>query len=227
MAVKKQHPELGAAKISKMACSPVSAPTARKILYLAGYPPVTMRRGRKYRRFEKEYVNEMWQIDYVQIGWDSVTGRAVESLSVIDDHSRMMLTADAGITATTDDVIRILEEAIGVYGKPHAILSDHGTQWCSSNGGSTRFDEWCGRNGIEHHMGGVRKPTTQGKVERYHGSLKREAGLHETGTLEEYLAIIRRYVRFYNEERPHWALGLETPLKVFTEHAKYPGTATA
>lgn len=84
VAVKKQHPELGAAKINKMACSPVSAPTARKILYLAGYPPVTMRRGRKYRRFEKEYVNEMWQIDYVQIGWDSVTGRAVESLSVID-----------------------------------------------------------------------------------------------------------------------------------------------
>ena len=70
-------------------------------------------------------------------------------------------------------------------------------------------------------MGRVRAPTTQGKVERWHGSIRREAGLPETAYTEEYLALMERYVRFYNEERPHWALNLETPWKVFATHAKY------
>lgn len=70
-------------------------------------------------------------------------------------------------------------------------------------------------------MGGVRKPTTQGKVERWHGSIRREADLPPTATVEEYLALMEKYVDFYNNIRPHWALDLETPLNVFHTHPKW------
>lgn len=201
---KEAYPVLGAAKINQIAESPVSAPTARKILYREGFPPVTKRKGRTYKTFEMEHTNDMWQIDYVELGTDRITGRKVESLSVIDDHSRMVLSANASVTATTDDVIRILEDAIRTYGAPCRILSDHGTQWCSSNGGTTRFDEWCLENGIEHIMGKVRKPTTQGKVERWHGSIRREAHLPSMAAVEEYQSLMKAYVDFYNNIRPHW-----------------------
>lgn len=56
---------------------------------------MTKRKGRAYKRFEMENVNEMWQIDYVELGVDSTTGRKVESLSIIDDHSRAILSANA------------------------------------------------------------------------------------------------------------------------------------
>lgn len=73
---KLEHPVLGAAKINHM----------------AGWKPVTMKLGRKYRSFRMDHVNEMWQIDYVELGTDRLTGRKVESLSILDDHSRMILS---------------------------------------------------------------------------------------------------------------------------------------
>lgn len=89
---KLEHPELGAAKINHMAGHKVSAPTARKLIYMAGWKPVTMKLGRKYKSFQMDHVNEMWQIDYVELGTDRLTGRKVESLSILDDHSRMILS---------------------------------------------------------------------------------------------------------------------------------------
>ena len=145
-----------------------------------------MRIGKVYKSFEMEHPNDMWQIDYVELGTDTLTGRKVESLSMIDDHSRFMFSANARISATTDDVLEFLEMAISIYGAPKKILSDHGTQWASNNGGDIRFDEWCKSKGIKHIMGQVRKPTTQGKVERYHGNIRREAYLPEEATVEEY-----------------------------------------
>lgn len=212
---KAQYPQLGAAKINAIAGFPVSAPTAHSILMEAGFEPVSKHTGKVYKRFEMPYIDDMWQIDYVELGTDKLTGKKVESLSVIDDHSRYIFSANARISATTDDVIEILESIIAVYGCPKAILSDHGTQWAASNGGDTRFDRWCEDHGIVHIMGQVRKPTTQGKVERWHGSMRREAGLPEEATLEQYQRIMTGYVRFYNEVRPHWACDLKTPKQVY------------
>ena len=186
LATKKRYPHLGAAKIKILAGAKVSTPTVHKILLNEGYEPVTMRIGKVYKSFEMEHPNDMWQIDYVELGTDTLTGRKVESLSIIDDHSRFMLSANARISATTDDVLEFLEMVISIYGAPKKILSDHGTQWASNNGGDTRFDEWCKSKGIIHIMGQVRKPTTQGKVERYHGNIRREADLPEEATVEEY-----------------------------------------
>lgn len=215
IATKMQYGCLGAAKIGVISKVDASAPTVHKVLKSAGFENVTMRSGKVYKSFEMDNVNDMWQIDYVELGVDTVTSRKVEFLSVIDDKSRCILSDVPTLHATTDDVIAVLEDCVKKYGCPKAILSDHGTQWAVTNGGDARFDIWCESHGIKHIMGKVRKPTTQGKVERWHGSIRREAGLPKEAPLLCYEAMMRNYVAFYNEIRPHWSCGLETPFKTY------------
>ena len=181
---KAKHPYLGAAKIGVIAGVSASPKTVHSVLRRNGYENVTMRTGKAYRSFEMPHVNDMWQIDYVELGLDRVSGMKVEYLSVIDDKSRYILATEPTIHPTTEHVIGVLEDCFMRYGIPKRILSDHGTQWCASNGGDTRFDEFCAKWGVDHIMGQVRKPTTQGKVERWHGSIRREAGILKEGTLE-------------------------------------------
>lgn len=212
---KKKYPRLGAEKIRTIAKVEASAPTVRKVLYEAGFEPVTIKKGKAYKSFERPYSNDLWQIDYVVIGKDRITGQDVEFLSVIDDHSRKILSVNSATHATTDDVLNIMRECVETYGVPRQILSDHGTQWYATRGGDARFDEWCKNNGIEHIMGGIRKPTTTGKVERWHGTIRREAGLPERGSVEEYRDLIENFVFYYNYERPHYANGLTTPAMAY------------
>jgi len=105
-----------------------------------------------------------------------------------------------------------------MFGPPRQILSDHGTQWCTAKGGVSRFDrEFCMKYGIGHIMGQVRKPTTQGKIERWHGTIKTEAHLPPKGSpLEEYEKAIQAYVEYYNFERPHRGIGMQIPFDVYT-----------
>ena len=217
VAKKTEHPELGSAKIGVMAGVDASPKTVHAALKKNGFKNVTMRIGKAYRSFEMDRVNEMWQIDFVELGIDRITGRKVEFLSVIDDKSRRILDDRVTLYATTEFVQGVLADCFMRYGIPERILSDRGTQWCASNGGDARFDEFCAAWGVEHVMGKVRKPTTQGKVERWHGSIRREAGLPKEAPLDEYALMMASYVRFYNEERPHWACGLRTPHEAFFE----------
>lgn len=217
LATKDEFPEYGAVKIGILADSELSGPTVHAVLREHGHENVTMRLGKVYKRFEMDYVNEMWQIDYVELGVDIKTNRKVESFSVIDDKSRYVFATEARTSATLEDVLEFLEYIIKIYGKPRVILSDHGTQWAANNGGDARFDQWCERQGIRHAMGKVRKPTTQGKVERFHGSLRREAHLPEAATVEEYRRIMNEYVHFYNIKRPHWSCDLKTPAEAYSQ----------
>jgi len=116
-----------------------------------------------------------------------------------------------------EDVEEILERTIRMFGPPLQILSDHGTQWCAVNGGISRFDtEFCRRYGTEHIMGKVRKPTTHGKIERWHGTIKKEAHHPPKGsTLEDYEKAIQLYMGYYNFERPHHGICLRIPFEVY------------
>jgi transposase InsO family protein len=222
LSTKRKYPHLGAAKIAKISGVKASPKTVHAVLRKNGFENVTMRLGKVYKHFEMPHVNDMWQIDYVELGRDRITGMKVEYLSVIDDKSRFIFATDPTTHPTTDHVIDTLTDCFMKYGIPKTILSDHGTQWCASNGGDTRFDEFCEKWGVIHIMGQVRKPTTQGKVERWHGSIRREADIPKEGTLEEYAAWIREYAAFYDKVRPHWSCGLRTPEEVFYEGHPMP-----
>lgn len=206
--VRKKYPFLGAEKVKVMSGADASAPTVRKALAKAGFGPITKKKGKAYKTFCARCPNEMWQIDYVDIYGDNL-------LSVIDDHSRKILSVNLRKTATTDDVLEILAIAMETYGKPKSILSDHGTQWYAARGGDARFDKFCEEHGINHIMGQIRKPTTTGKVERWHGTIRREACLPANRDTETKKDILGGFVEFYNTLRPHYALGLRTPDEVY------------
>jgi len=66
------------------------------------------------------------------------------------------------------------------YGKPRHVITDHGTQFYSVRGGTSSFDQYCHEMRIKHIMGGIAKPTTQGKIERFFHTLKTEYGQYTT-----------------------------------------------
>ncbi|MPM60564.1 IS481 family transposase ISMav2 [bioreactor metagenome] len=206
--VKERYPFLGAEKIKVISGAEASAPTIRKALAKAGHGPVTIKKGKAYKTFCARCPNEMWQIDYVSLDGDNL-------LSVIDDHSRKILSVNLRETATTDDVLDIITEAVETHGAPKRILSDHGVQWYASRGGDTRFDIFCEEHGIEHIMGQIRKPTTTGKVERWHGTIRREADLPPGEDIEVKKNALSGFIDFYNTQRPHYALGLRTPDEIY------------
>ena len=217
--------KLGAAKIAVIGDIPASAPTVRKTMRLLGIDVPTRKRKGHRKRFCRRASNDQWNIDFVEIGVDIETGKKVESLSVTDDHSRFSFSCDATISATTDHVFETLEELFKIYGVPRIINSDHGTQWYAVKGGESRFDDFCSKWGIEHRLAPIRTPEENGKVERYHGILRVEAGLPEEASVEKYRRILSDFRTFYNEERPHWSLGLRTPSEVYYKPPKDPDGA--
>ncbi|MDR0778297.1 MAG: DDE-type integrase/transposase/recombinase [Methanomassiliicoccaceae archaeon] len=204
--------KMGAQKIKVYAGMNISHTSINKILKDNGL--TAKRKKRKQRSFDpfrRGYPNELWQIDYKEFG------KGIYMLSVKDDNSSMILAADLRSSCKTDDVIEIMEKTVKQFGRPDQILSDHGTQWCSSKGDTCRFDEWCSSYGIDHIMGKVRKPTTQGKVERWHGSVLEEAYLPKKGSsVKEYRKAVLEYMEFYNNSRPHHGIGLQIPIMVYT-----------
>jgi putative transposase len=211
--VRKRYDFLGAEKIGVIAGVSASAPTVRKTLRRCGFGNITKKKGQPRKRFCAACPNDMWQIDYVDLG------SGTHLLSVIDDHSRKILSKNLSHSCSTDDVLAIIGEAVRRHGAPKAILSDHGVQWYSTRGGDSRFDEFCAEMGIKHYMGGICRPTTQGKVERWHGSIRRETGIDSIDDIEEKRSILYDYIDFYNRIRPHYGVGLRTPDAVFDKTA--------
>lgn len=127
------------------------------------------------QRFERERPNELWQMDFKgPKNWP----HAVGPLSVIDDHSRYVIALAA--TGKLDGgLVKVqLEQAFEQCGVPEAMLMDHGTPWWNwqSFSGRTHLSLWLMRQGIRLCWSGIGHPQTQGKVERFHGSLQAGAG---------------------------------------------------
>jgi transposase InsO family protein len=202
---------MGAQKLRIYCGLSISHQSIHAIIQKAGLvKPYKKRKQQTFDPFRRGHPNELWQIDYKEFG------RGIYMLSVKDDHSSAILAADVRKTCRTEDVIEIVEKAGRMFGYPEQILSDHGTQWYAVRGGTSRFDEWCSEHSIEHIMGRVRKPTTQGKIERWHGSVLEEAELPPKGsTAEEYGKAVLEYMEFYNNRRPHHGIGLQIPMVVY------------
>ena len=206
--VKKKHPKIGCAKLVIIGKLDISGPTLCEILKSEGLiEPVKTKRASK--RFRAKKPNDMWQIDYLDVG------HGHHLLSVIDDCSGKTLSDDIRDTTKTDDVMEIMGVCFSKYGTPKSILSDHGTQWYAVRGGDARFDGMCEDNDIKHIMGRIAHPQTQGKVERYHRSLLYETDMRLIEDPAEKKRVMTEHVEFYNSVRPHWGLKLKTPDSVY------------
>jgi len=165
------------------------------------------------KRFERERPNELWQMDFKgPKNWP----HAIGPLSVIDDHSRYLVALAATGKLDGDLVRQQLEQAFERCGVPEAMLMDHGTPWWNwqSFSGRTHLSLWMMRQGIRLCWSGIRHPQTQGKVERFHGSLQRALD-RRGGVSVEPQRWLDAFRSEYNQTRPHEALGMQTPASVW------------
>ena len=163
------------------------------------------------QRFEREQPNQLWQMDFKGVP-QKYASCGVTPLSVLDDHSRYLLGLEALPHNNGAAVRERLEQIFSDAGLPKALLLDHGTPWWNPQGaGWTKLSVWLMQQGIRLHFSGIRHPQTQGKVERFHGCLAwtwKHRGYPAEGAWQSWLDEFRRE---YNHERPHEALGMQTP----------------
>ena len=137
----------------------------------------------------------------------------------VDDHSRFNVIASVVPRATGRAVCLAFAGALRRYRIPDEVLSDNGKQFTArfGRGGEVLFDRICRDNGIAHRLTQPASPTTTGKVERFHLTLRRE--LLDAGeifdTVELAQAALDEWIVEYNNERPHQALDMATPASRF------------
>ena len=161
-------------------------------------------RRRKWVRYERRHSNSLWHAD-----WCEFPGGQV--ILFEDDASRLITGFGKFQSATTENALRVFEEAVSSWGAPRQLMTDHGAQFCSDEDKVFVFSERLKSNGVEHILARVKHPQSNGKVERLGLTMKKLVAWK--GSLEEA-------VKFYNEKRPHMSLEngrLRTPLQAFYE----------
>ena len=229
VALRRKHPVLGAKKIKIiLENSGEVAPahsTINAILHRNGLiTKEASQAATPYIRFEKSMPNEMWQADFK--GYFAMRdGNQCHPLTVLDDHSRYCLCLDAKENERYDGVKESFERVFDRYGLPLTLLCDNGNPWGTvQSTGYTRFEVWLMELGVLTKHGRAYHPQTQGKNERFNGSLLRER--IKGREYEDYAHAqmdFDEYRRFYNQVRPHHALGLRVPSeRYFKSSRKLP-----
>ncbi len=227
VAVRIAHPGWGPARIlwqlerDKVAPLPGRSAVYRALLrhdLVAGVK--RKRRRSEYRRWERGRAMELWQMDLVGRIF-LADGTELHAVTGIDDHSRYCVSAKLVLRATARPVCDALAAALQRHGVPEGILTDNGKVFTARFGpgpGPVLFDRVCTENGIKHLLTAPRSPTTTGKVERFHKTLRAEwVRLHdrEFATIAAAQASLDRWVVEYNTVRPHQSLGGRAPVERF------------
>jgi transposase InsO family protein len=146
-------------------------------------------------------------------------------LTLLDDHSRFALCLAACADEQRQTVQQQLIRVFRRYGLPRRITSDNGPPWGTPvRAGLSALEAWLMRLGIQISHSRPYHPQTQGKLERFHQTLKREL-LHDAHftTLAQCQAGMDRWREQYNQQRPHQALGQQPPLSRYCSSTRsYP-----
>lgn len=181
-------------------------------------PQARRRKRADYVRWERSRSMELWQMDIVG-GVRLVDGGEAKIVSGIDDHSRFCVSAFVVARATARPVCDALALAMERHGVPEAILTDNGKVFTARFGpgpGPVLFDRICRENGIKHLLTAPRSPTTTGKVERWHKTLRREFLNGKVfASIDDAQRQLDGWVREYNFERPHQSIGKVPPNERF------------
>jgi transposase InsO family protein len=223
--LRRQHPGWGPRRIEhELGRAGVVPVPSRSSIYrcLKRHGLVELRRRRKrreeFRRWERERPMQLWQMD-VMGGVLLEDGTELKVVTGVDDHSRFCVAAGLVTRATSKAVCEVLAGALRRHGIPDEILTDNGKVFTGRFGPQpveVLFDRICRENGISHRHTGVRSPTTTGKIERFHQSLRREFLADRTfGSLQIAQAALDEWVGEYNTLRPHQALDMATPAERF------------
>lgn len=220
LAIRAENPGWGARKIHDVllrAGHPYvpCAKTVNNVLNRYGcISPEESQKRHPFVRFEKERCNQMWQADFKGEFW-MADGKQCYPLDIIDDHSRFAIRI-APHLGTANVVIPVFRGAFQEFGLPDSVLSDNGSQFAGFRKGYTRFERWLMDLDILPIHGRIKHPQTQGKIERFHRTMKQELLNHtpiaDIADAESKLGLWRDK---YNNLRPHEALGMRRPAEVY------------
>ncbi len=171
------------------------------------------RPDKAFERFEHKKPNDLWQIDFK--GNFAMQNKRCHPLTVLDDHSRFSL----GLRACTNEKASVVKshfiDIFQEYGLPYRINFDNGTPWASVNCRFMRFTElslWLIRLGVNISFSKIKRPQTNGKIERFHLTLKKELlQNHFFWDVREAQKYFDEWRACYNFERPHEAIKLQPP----------------
>jgi transposase InsO family protein len=210
-------------ELNKRGVGPVpSESAAYRALVRAGLidPSLRDRRSRKWKRWERGAAMELWQMDIVG-GFALADGTSAKALTGIDDHSRMCVCARLMARERTRAVCDGLRAALARFGAPEQILTDNGKVFTGRFNHppvEVLFDAICRENGIEHLLTAPRSPTTTGKIERFHRSMRAEflSNKPALSSLRTAQQALDEWVEDYNTARPRQSLDMATPAQRFT-----------
>ena len=153
--------------------------------------------------------NETWAMDFIH---DQLlaTGRKIRVLTVVDTFSRYAPVIDPRFSYRAEDVVAALEQACAVLGYPKTIRVDQGTEFVSRD-----LDLWAYAKGVTLDFSRPGKPTDNAFAEAFNGRVRAEClNAHWFLTLADAREELEAWRRYYNEDRPHGAIGQKPPISL-------------
>ena len=162
--------------------------------------------------------NQVWSLDFMADTLSS--GRKLRTLNVVDDYTRECLAIEVDTSLPGARVVRVLERLVRQRGRPRQVRTDNGPEFAGR-----ALDQWCFAQGVEQHFIQPGKPMQNGYIESFNGKFRDEC-LNENWfvSLSDARQIIEQWRRYYNQERPHSALGYRTPEEFAAEVKSFDRT---
>ncbi|KAB8286592.1 IS481 family transposase [Bifidobacterium avesanii] len=216
-------PESIAARLEREGLRPPANSTIHRILKDAGLvrPEPRKRPKSSYTRFEAALPNETWQSDFTH--WPLADGTDALIVSWLDDHSRFLLYSHAFAAVTMKTIEDSFRRTCSAYGIPASTLTDNGsvytTRLLSADPGP--FERLLALMGVRQKNGKPYHPQTQGKIERWHRTLKQWLTARPLAKdIDALNTQLDEFRHEYNEERPHRALNRRTPREAYEAKGK-------
>jgi transposase InsO family protein len=221
VAVRRQYPTWGPVKVRSWLarhCPEEAWPAPSTIGTLFDREGLTVKRRLRRRATPSAApfaacgaANEVWCVDFK--GWFRTgDGRRCGPLTLSDAHSRYLLRCQALRRDDTAHVWPVLDTAFREYGLPRRLRSDNGPPFASTGaGGLSRLAVLVIKAGVLPERIKPGKPQQNGRLERLHLTLLQDTASPPARTLRQQLDRFRDFQRIYNDERPHAALGNDTP----------------
>ena len=223
LAQARASPELSARQLALMIVDTdglhVSESTVFRVLRREGLIKpaeiVGFKAGKEYHRKTKR-PNELWATDCAHLkvtdwGWYYM-------VTVMDDYSRFILSWELKSDMAAGSLADAVQQAVDLTGMANVPVEDR-TVLLSDNGPgylSRQFSDYLRLVGIRHIIASPYHPQTNGKIERYHRTIKGEIKLVPYGMPSELKEAIRAFIEYYNYRRYHEGLGNVTPYDVYT-----------
>jgi putative transposase len=221
LAVRRAHPTWGPVKVRAWLCRRAPRtewPAASTIGALFDREGLTVKRRLRRRSPPSSApfahcgaANDVWCMDFK--GWFLTgDGTHCEPLTLSDAHSRYLLRCQVIARTDTEHVWPVLDAAFREFGLPHRLRSDNGSPFASRGaGGLSRLAVKVIKAGIVPERIAPGQPQQNGRLERLHLTLLQDTANPPARSLREQLERLRNFQRIYNDERPHEALGNDTP----------------